>query len=145
MSRTGHNNRAFSGKIAKGRALLGGFVPRKTRSLACRLPGCDEPRTAIVVCRTWQTEINYIAQGTSAFLEWPRIRERWVKSDVYHRQAVAEIDRQLANYGEALFAINEEDDAKPKGLFVMAPFDDDRLKVVKRVDFKAASLGEAQT
>ncbi|OBV11375.1 hypothetical protein I603_0818 [Erythrobacter dokdonensis DSW-74] len=64
--------------------------------------------------------------------------------DVYHQQAVAEIDRQVGGYGEALFALNEEDDPKPKRLFIMAPHDDARWTVVRPVDFRPASLGEAR-
>lgn len=134
----------LSRRVTKGPALLGGFVPRKTRSLACRLPGIDEPIAAIAVCRTWKGEINYIHEGAKAYLEWPRIRERWSTMDIYHQQAVAEIDRQVGLYGEALFALNEEDDAKPKRLFIIAPHDDTRWTVVKPVDFRPASLGEAR-
>lgn len=133
----------LSQRIKKGRALLGGFIPRKTRTLACRLPGVDEAIAAVAVCRTWKGEVNYITDGLAAYLEWPRIRERWLTHDVYHQQAVAEIDRQLNEYGEALFALNEEHDAKPKRLFLMAPHDHARWKVVTAMDFKSASLGEA--
>lgn len=134
----------LSSRIGKGRALLGRFIPRKTRTLACRLPGIEEPIAAVAVCRTWKGETNYIPEGTNAYLEWPRIRERWLTMDTYHQQAVAEIDRQLDRYGEALFAINEEYNARPKRLFVMAPHDESRWKVATPVDFKPASLGEAR-
>ncbi|MBX7492666.1 hypothetical protein K3163_05545 [Qipengyuania sp. 1NDW9] len=136
--------KTISSRIGKGRALLGGFVPRKTRTLACRLPSCEEPAAAIAVCRTWDGVTNYHAKGMEAFLDWPRIRTEWLAMDVFHQRAVAEIDRQVEAYGEALFAINEETDAKPRRLFIMTPHDETRWRVVMPVDFKIASLGEAQ-
>lgn len=110
------------------------------------LPSCEEPAAAIAVCRTWDGVTNFYLKDWSAYLEWLRIREDWLEGDVYHRGAVAEIDRQVAAQGEALFALNEEDDASPWGLFVMAPDPQDEAawKHVGRLEFKSASLGEAQ-
>lgn len=133
----------FSDKIGNGPALLGGFEPRKTRTLACRLPGCDTPKAAVAICRTWGGHLYFHFDKGAAYLEWPRISEEWLTLDAYHREAVAEIQRQVEKFGEALIALNEEDDARPRGLFVVAPDDDTRWKIVRRVDFRRASLGPA--
>jgi hypothetical protein len=136
--------RPFSTTINSGITLLGGFIPRKTRTLKCKLPkGVDGPEAAIAVCRTWDnhTQVEFTSDGI--FVNWERLRVEWLADDVFHREAIVELERQLDTFGEGLIALNEQGDARPRKLLIVARQDDARLKVVDLIPFRAASLGAA--